>query len=106
MVEPDAFDVNLAGQNAVVTGGGRGIGRAIARGLASAGAAVAVVARTETQVAQTVDMIRNSGGRAIAVVADIADPRSVEPMAMEVERQFGHVDLLVNNAGDSGPFGP
>jgi NAD(P)-dependent dehydrogenase (short-subunit alcohol dehydrogenase family) len=97
---------DLTGQVAVVTGGGRGIGRAIASALASAGAFVAIVARSEDQLAEAVDLIRASGGRAIAVSADVSEPRAVERMAEQVERALGPVDLLVNNAGESGPIGP
>ena len=105
---PQSLDplIDLAGQVAVVTGGGRGIGREIASVLASAGAAVAIVARSEPQLSATVDLILASGGRAIAVPADVSDPCAVERMAREVECALGPVDLLVNNAGDSGPIGP
>ena len=98
--------ISLMGQVAVVTGGGRGIGRAIASALASAGASVAIVARSEHQLNETVDLILASGGRAIAVPADVSEPCAVERMAKKVERALGRVDLLVNNAGEAGPFGP
>ena len=70
--------INLAGQVAIVTGGGRGIGRAIAMGLAKAGASVAVVARSEDQLAETVRQITQLGSRAISVTADVSDPGAVE----------------------------
>src|SRR4051794_6871465 len=98
--------ISLAEQAAIVTGGGRGIGRAIASALASAGASVAIVARSEHQLNDTVALIRESGGRAIAVPADVSEPRAVARMATEVERALGRVDLLVNNAGEAGPIGP
>jgi NAD(P)-dependent dehydrogenase (short-subunit alcohol dehydrogenase family) len=101
-------EIDLGGQVAIVTGGGRGIGRAIALALAKAGAAVAVVARTEEQLAETVALIEGAGGRAIAFPTDVTDWRAVEQMVAQVERQMGPVDLLVNNAGigqtDIGPI--
>jgi NAD(P)-dependent dehydrogenase (short-subunit alcohol dehydrogenase family) len=99
-------DIDLAGQVAIVTGGGRGIGRAMAQALAKAGAAVAVVARSADQLAETVALIEAAGGRALAVTADVTDQQAVEQMVSEVERQLGPVDLLVNNAAISGPCGP
>jgi NAD(P)-dependent dehydrogenase (short-subunit alcohol dehydrogenase family) len=99
-------EIDLTGQVAIVTGGGRGIGRAIAFGLASAGASVAVVARSGDQIAETAGQIVQAGGRAIAVPADVSDPEAVEQMVREVERALGPVDLLVNNAGLAGPIGP
>jgi NAD(P)-dependent dehydrogenase (short-subunit alcohol dehydrogenase family) len=99
-------EVDRTGQVAIVTGGGRGIGRAIAIGLASAGDSVAVVARSEDQIVDTAGHIVQAGGRAIAVPADVSDPEAVEQMVREVERVLGQVDLLVNNAGLAGPIGP
>jgi NAD(P)-dependent dehydrogenase (short-subunit alcohol dehydrogenase family) len=98
--------INLAGQVAIITGGGRGIGRAIAVGLASAGASVAIVARSGDQLAETVRQITELGLCAIAVAADVSDPAAVQRMVKEVERSLGRVDLLVNNAGLAGPIGP
>jgi NAD(P)-dependent dehydrogenase (short-subunit alcohol dehydrogenase family) len=98
--------IDLTGQVAIVTGGGRGIGRAMALALAKASAVVAVVARTEDQLAETVALIEQAGGRAIAIRTDVTDPQAVEQMAREVEQQLGPVDLLVNNAGAGDPGGP
>lgn len=70
-------DIDRSGQVAIVTGGGRDIGRAIALGLASAGASVAVVARSENQIAEVAEEIRRTGGRAVAVPADVSDPEAV-----------------------------
>jgi NAD(P)-dependent dehydrogenase (short-subunit alcohol dehydrogenase family) len=74
--------------------------------LARAGARVGVVARSEEQLAETVRGVREGGGEALAVVADVSDAASVERMAREVRRALGPVDLLVNNAGTVGPLGP
>ena len=98
--------INLAGQVAIVTGGGRGIGKAIAMALARADASVAVVARSGDQLAETAKEITEAGGRAISVTADVSDPGAVERMVVEVEKSLGSVDLLVNNAGLPGPIGP
>jgi NAD(P)-dependent dehydrogenase (short-subunit alcohol dehydrogenase family) len=98
--------MSLDGQVAVVTGGGRGLGRVFALALAQAGAAVAVAARTVSQLEETVRQIEQSGGRALAVPADASDRQAVEQMVHTVEQQLGPVDLLVNNAGIGGPLGP
>lgn len=96
----------LDGQVAIVTGGGRGIGRAIAIGLARKCCSVAVVARSEDQLAETVREITQIGCRAISVDADISDPAAVQKLVIDVEESLGSVDLLVNNAGVAGPIGP
>ena len=84
---------------AVVTGAGRGIGRAVANGLARVGIAVAVAARTREQVEAAAGAIRTGGGGAIAVVLDVTDAKSVEAAIARVEAELGAVDVLVNNAG-------
>jgi NAD(P)-dependent dehydrogenase (short-subunit alcohol dehydrogenase family) len=91
-------DPELAGKVALVTGGGRGIGAGIAAELAQAGMRVAAAARTGEQVEA---VAREIGG--IAVQVDVADPSSVARMVGEVERELGPVDVLVNDAGISGP---
>jgi NAD(P)-dependent dehydrogenase (short-subunit alcohol dehydrogenase family) len=95
----------LAGQVAIVTGGGRGIGRAIAQALAAVGAAVAVTARTEDQLRETVALIEQAGGHALAVAGDVTDPATVERTMRAVEERLGPVDVLVNNAAVLGPDG-
>ena len=90
----------------LVTGGGRGIGRAIACALAKNGSAVAVVSRTEGELAETVDQITEAGGRAIALPTDVSDPEAVQRMASETLKLLGAVNVLVNCAGITGPLGP
>jgi len=102
----DSILNELQGQVAMVTGGGRGLGRAAALALARAGARVVVVARSEAQLAETVRGVTEAGGEAWAVVADVSEAAAVERMARDVERALGPVDLLVNNAGTMGPLGP
>ena len=92
-------DKELAGKVAIVTGAGRNIGRAIARHLAAAGAAVVVNVRTNKAEADAVvKEIEAGGGKAIAVVADVADPAAVEAIAQAALKAFGRIDILVNNA--------
>jgi 3-oxoacyl-[acyl-carrier protein] reductase len=89
----------LAGRVAVVTGGGRGIGRAIARTLARHGADVALCARTREEIEAVADELRGLGCRALAAPADVADWEQVRAFARAVAGEFGRVDVLVNNAG-------
>lgn len=89
----------LAGRVAIVTGASRGIGRAIAVGLAREGAAVCVNCHTRPEAAADVAAeIEAHGGRAIVVVADVSDPDAAARMAAETADRFGGVDILVNNA--------
>jgi NAD(P)-dependent dehydrogenase (short-subunit alcohol dehydrogenase family) len=96
----------LEGQVALVTGGGRGFGRAIAERLAREGAAVALLSRTASQLDEVAEAISQAGGRALAVASDVTDPASVERAVAEVEARLGAIDLLLSNAGVPGPFGP
>jgi NAD(P)-dependent dehydrogenase (short-subunit alcohol dehydrogenase family) len=98
--------VRLEGQVALVTGAGRGIGRAIALALGDAGAAVAVCARTEGAVTGVAREIADCGGHALAMRCDVTHRQEVESMVAEIEGAIGPIDLLVNNAGQLGPTGP
>jgi len=97
--------VDLTGQVALVTGGGRGLGRAFAIALAKAGARVAVTARTAEPLAETVAMVGRAGGRALAIPGDVSAPDAVAHVVRTAESQLGMVDILVNNAGAVGPLG-
>jgi len=97
---------NLAGQIAIVTGGGRGFGKAIARGLAAAGAAVTVTARSRNQLDAVAAQIEAAGGRALAIAGDVTSRADVAHVVEAAERKFGPTTVLVNNAGVTGPFGP
>lgn len=89
----------LAGRGAVVTGGGRGIGAAVARGLAAEGARVVVSARSEAEIEAVSAELRDAGAEAWAVPCDVADPAAVEALAAAATGHLGTVDVLVNNAG-------
>jgi NAD(P)-dependent dehydrogenase (short-subunit alcohol dehydrogenase family) len=96
----------LKGQVAIVTGAGRGFGRAIAMRLAGEGAAVALTARTRAELDAVVADIHHMRGQAIAVDGDATNPVDVERVVKAAEQQLGPVDLLISNAGVPGPFGP
>lgn len=92
---------DLAGRVAIVTGGNGGIGLGLARGLADAGADIAVVGRNETKSAAAVEELRGRGVKAIAVATDVTDKAAVAAMIERVGKELGRIDILVNNAGTS-----
>ncbi len=96
----------LTGKVAIVTGAGGGFGRAIAARFADEGAAVAVTARTQSHLGETVAQIASRGGSAIAIAADATNRADVARAVSETERRFGPISILVSNAGVPGPFGP
>lgn len=96
----------LEGRTAVVTGGGRGIGRAIASELAGEGAAVVVAGRSVPALEETVRHIAARGGTALAVPADVTLAADLEQLAARTAAEFGAVDVLVANSGVAGPSGP
>ena len=91
--------VSIAGQNAVITGASRGIGRAAALALAKEGVNVAVTARNEAELASLVLEASSYGVKAQAFPADATDANAVSKLRDDVLASFGHVDILVNNAG-------
>src|SRR5947209_19715349 len=98
--EANVADDRLKDKVAIVTGGSRGIGRGISIGLGAAGADVAVNYHGNQQETEdVVENVQKFGGRAIAVRANVADHGEVEDMFATVQREFGGVDVLVNNAG-------
>ena len=90
---------DLTGRVAVVTGGNGGIGLGMARGLAAAGAAIAIVGRKEANSNAAGAELAAIGARAIAINADVTDQAEVEAMVAQVLEAFGRLDILVNNAG-------
>ena len=97
--------MKLKGKVAIVTGAGRGIGKAIALAFAGEGADVVVVSRTITKVMETARKLQALGYRALAMKVDVSDREEVENMVSSVIQQFSKVDILVNNAGIQGPIG-
>jgi 3-oxoacyl-[acyl-carrier protein] reductase len=97
MIHPNS--TALKDKVAVITGAGRGIGRAIALAYARAGAAVVCSARSETEIAETARLITNAGGRAISHTVDIGDYESVVTLFKRTSEEFGGVDIVVANAG-------
>ena len=91
--------MSLSGRGAVITGGGRGIGRAVARALAARGARVVVSARTRDEIEEVAAELRTAGHEAHAIRCDVSDEASVAGMAGEALKRLGTVDILVNNAG-------
>lgn len=96
----------LSGHVAIVTGGGRGLGRAIAERLAAMGAAVVVASRNAPELDEVVKGVKRAGGRALAQTADIADQRQVQELVLATERFVGSATILVNNASMVDPMVP
>jgi NAD(P)-dependent dehydrogenase (short-subunit alcohol dehydrogenase family) len=89
----------LDGKVAIVTGGSRGIGRAISVALAGEGAAVVLAARSARPLAEAAELIHKAGGRAEAVVTELADEESIRNLVRVTEEKFRRLDILINNAG-------
>jgi len=97
------FTRQLKDKVAIVTGGGKGVGKAIAKAFAAEGAKVAVAATTLNRLEGAVEEIKEKGGEAIAVQTDLKDEKQVIRMVDEVVKAYGRVDILVNNSGIGGP---
>jgi NAD(P)-dependent dehydrogenase (short-subunit alcohol dehydrogenase family) len=102
--EPRSHD--LAGSRALVTGGGRGLGRAIAQAFAAAGAEVGLLARSSDELAESVELIERAGGVATFAPADVRDEASLSGAIGRLRNRLGPFDVLVNGAGIVGPIGP
>lgn len=96
----------LSGRVALVTGAGRGIGRALAFGLAEAGASIALVARTQNQIDAVAAEVREAGGTAVALGADVGDAEQLQALAARTVAALGPVSILINNAAVVTPLGP
>src|SRR5471030_1716844 len=90
---------DLRGKVAIVTGGNGGIGLGMARGLAEAGASIAIVGRNEAKSNEAVTELQQRGAKAVSVVADVTDKAAVATMVERTVRELGRIDILVNNAG-------
>ncbi len=99
MAEPSAGSGPLSGRRAVVTGGGRGIGAAICRTLAAAGAAVVAAARSQDEIARLADELQQAGHAAWAIPCDVTVPEQITALASAARERLGSIDILVNNAG-------
>ena len=99
-------DFSLAGKVAIVTGGSRGIGLSIAKGLAEAGADVAIAARKPDPLAEATAELSKTGRRAVAIPTNVRRIGELEHLVEETVKQLGRVDILVNNAGANPVFGP
>ncbi len=95
----ESLKVDLSGQNAIVTGASQGLGRHIAVALAASGAKVACVARNETKLAETLELIRAAGGDGEVMAGDVSKTETVDAIVEKVNNDWGSVDIVVNNAG-------
>ena len=96
----------LKGKIAVITGGSRGLGYAIAQAYNAAGAAVVIAGRSQSTLDKAVGGLLNGGGRASGLAVDVGSHEQVEALAEHAVRTFGRIDIWVNNAGMGAPYGP
>ncbi|OGN95719.1 MAG: hypothetical protein A2Y89_04085, partial [Chloroflexi bacterium RBG_13_51_18] len=98
--------MQLEGRVAIVTGGGYGIGKAIALALAREGADVVVAARTESALKKTAQEIESMGRKSLVIITDLLLPEAPAEMVEKTLEKFGKIDILVNNSGEEGPIKP
>jgi 2-deoxy-D-gluconate 3-dehydrogenase len=96
-LEKNMFD--LTGKKAVVTGAGRGIGKAVALGLANAGADIGLVSRSESELNAVAELVKACGQQAVVAASDLTETSDIAPMVSRLARDLGGIDILVNNAG-------
>jgi len=95
--------MRLEDKVAIITGGGKGIGRAISMAFSSEGAIIVIAARTLSMLNETAEKIKSAGGRVKAIQADVSDEKQVQRLVAETLSDYGKVDILVNNSGIGGP---
>jgi NAD(P)-dependent dehydrogenase (short-subunit alcohol dehydrogenase family) len=95
--------MRLKDRVAIVTGGGRGIGKAISMAFASEGAMVVIAARTSSRLDETVEKIKSGRGSVKAIRTDVSDEKQVQRLVTDTLNDYGKVDILVNNSGIGGP---
>lgn len=95
--------MRLKDEVAIVTGGGRGIGKAISMAFASEEAIVVIAAQTLSRLDEAVEKIKSGGGRVKAIQTDVSDEKQVQRLVAETLNDYGKVDILVNNNGIGGP---
>ncbi|MFQ5980381.1 MAG: glucose 1-dehydrogenase [Candidatus Heimdallarchaeota archaeon] len=100
-VDESLISKKLEGKVAIITGAGRGIGREVAGAFSKQGASVVLTARTEAQIKEVEEEIRQTGGKALAVPCDVSKEEDVKGVVQETLQEFGKIDILVNNAGIS-----
>ena len=93
------MNIDLTGRTAVITGGSRGLGEAMAKALAESGAKIALVARDAKRLEQVRDAIANSGGTADLFIADVTQEDQVAKLSEAITQRFGAAQILINNAG-------
>ena len=98
--------MTVKGKVALITGAGSGLGEAAARILAKEGAKVAVLGRTAKEIKEVADAIKKDGGEALALTADISDPKDVEKAVKKLVSEWGQIDILFANAGINGVWAP
>ena len=97
---------DFSGKVAVVTGGGSGLGREVAKGLADLGADVMVAGRRPGPIKETAEMILSEGQRSLAISTDVTDSAQVNKLIERTVSELGRIDILINNAGDAGADDP
>ncbi len=98
--------MSLEGQVALVTGAGSGIGKGAALKLAQEGARIGVLSRTSTQISEVAAAIREAGGEALALTADVSDPEALQQAIAQLGEAYGRIDIVVANAGVNGKWAP
>lgn len=97
---------DLSGKVALITGAGSGIGKAAALSLAREGVKIVAISRTEEEINETVEEIKQAGGEGVAVTADVSSPEDMQEAYAQVEQQFGRLDIVFANAGINGVWAP